>query len=36
MLFICDYYSVNVEITLEHRILGAKEMTVQKKFIWDI
>lgn len=36
MLFICDYYFVNVEFTIEYRILGVKEMTVQEKFIWDI
>lgn len=31
MLFIGDYYSMNVEITLEHRFLGAKEIPVQEK-----
>lgn len=31
MLFICDYYSMNVKITLDHTLYGAKEMPVYEK-----
>lgn len=36
MLFICDYHSMNVGITLWHTCYGAKEMTVQEKNVLDI
>lgn len=36
MLFICDYYSMNVVITLEHTFYGAKELVYEKIYFENI
>lgn len=33
MLFICDYYSMKLEIILDHTFYGVKEMMVYKMII---